>query len=83
MDREPEPFAVSTHGGPVPGVRMFLISQELLDGINKVSWPLPETLNGPPGSLGFYSKVSESELKSQPSNSSVVRGAVYEWIPQS
>jgi hypothetical protein len=44
-------------------------------------WPLPDTLDGPPGSGGRYVKVSESQLDPQPRGSHVIRGALYEWQP--
>lgn len=62
-----ERFLVRAEGGPSAG-----------DQVVEWAWPLPPFIAGPPGAVGVYSKVSESELPQIPG---VVRGARYVWHP--
>lgn len=74
----PECFVVDMVGGPVPGSRYLYDGVTTYDGVNKVSWPLPHVMLGPPDSPpGVYVKAGESSLSQ--GNDHVVRGAVYEW----
>lgn len=64
----PERFLVRTTGGPNPGTRVT----------EGWAWPLPELLLAEGGQ---YIKTGESILPPQDDDSSVVRGAAYEWHP--
>jgi hypothetical protein len=68
-----ELFLIRAEGGPAAGTRV--VDDPTWE------WPLPDTLDGPPGSSGRYVKVSESQLDPQPRESHVIRGALYEWQP--
>jgi hypothetical protein len=68
-----ELFLIRAEGGPAAGTRVV--------DDPSWAWPLPETLDAPPGWAGRYVKVSESQLDPQPRDSRVIRGAMYEWQP--
>lgn len=69
-----ELFLMRTVGGPCPG--------DWIAGSDVQPWPLPDMLSDPEW-RGAYVKVRESQLDPQPSGSSVIRGAEYEWRPAS
>lgn len=74
----PEVFTIRTIGGPAPGVFRITEGISVTHG-QPVSWPLPETLDPPPGNSGLYKKIVQSEIEGRPENQNIIRGAVYEW----
>lgn len=73
-----ETILLRTDGGPFPGVRYSTDDYPF-------PWPPPERLKLPPElplpqgwGLGYYQKVSHSQLP-EPPTSGLVRAARYEW----
>jgi hypothetical protein len=72
-----EQFTVHTRGGPKPG---DYVTNDVV-----MAWPLPDVMvvdeTAETESGGHYQKVSESDLPAQEPGSLLVRGAMYEWVP--
>jgi hypothetical protein len=70
----PEVVVLRMVGGPHAGDRHGPVSD--LGG-----WPLPERLESPLLTSGYYRKVSESQLPVEvAAHPNLMRGAQYEWV---
>lgn len=70
----PEVVLLRMVGGPHAGDRSGPVSD--LGG-----WPLPERLESPLLTSGYYRKVSESQMTAEMAQSpNLMRGAQYEWV---